>query len=104
MNWLEVLFTPAEFEKLPQRDLSQTCCVVFDVLRATSSMVTALWHGAKAILPVEKISEALESRDRIPGALLAGERSGVRIGPELSGGVTFDLGNSPREFTSDIVS
>src|SRR5271154_3105044 len=45
---LEVLFTPAEFAALRDRDLSETVCVVFDVLRATSTMVTALGHGATA--------------------------------------------------------
>ena len=104
MKSLEVLFTPAEFRSLPQQDLSGACCVVFDVLRATSTMVTALANGAAAILPVEEIREALAARAHYPNALLAGEREGVRIGPALTDGTTFDLGNSPREFTSEIVS
>jgi 2-phosphosulfolactate phosphatase len=100
---LEVLFAPAEFERLHQRDLSQTTCVVFDVLRATSTMLTALSGGAAAILPVAEIGEALEVRQRDPSVLLAGERDGLRIGSDLTGGVAFDLGNSPREFTEEIV-
>jgi 2-phosphosulfolactate phosphatase len=103
MTSLEVLFTPAEFSRLPQRDLSETCCVVFDVLRATTTMVTALGNGAEAILPVEDISDALSARQRQPDVLLAGERDGVRIGPDLAQGITFDLGNSPREFTAEVV-
>jgi 2-phosphosulfolactate phosphatase len=99
MTTLEVLFAPAEFASLRQRDLSETWCVVFDVLRATTSMITALWNGAEAILPVEEIADALAARQRRPDLLLAGERDGVRIGPELTGGIGFDLGNSPREFT-----
>src|SRR5262249_7074516 len=62
MNNLDVLFTPAEFEALKERDLRDTICVVFDVLRATSSMVTALANGAKEIIPVEEIAEALAER------------------------------------------
>jgi len=31
---LEVLFTPAEFERLPERDLRDTTCVVARVFRA----------------------------------------------------------------------
>lgn len=96
---LEVLFTPADFAALSGRDLSNTWCVVFDVLRATSSMICALWNGAAGILPVEGIPEALAARREYSGALLAGERAGVRIGAELTGGVAFDLGNSPREFS-----
>ena len=94
---VNVLFTPAEFGALKGRDLSQTDCVVFDVLRATSSMVTALGNGAEAIIPVEEIEQALRLRKTIPDILLAGERDGLRI--STSDGVTFDLGNSPREFT-----
>jgi 2-phosphosulfolactate phosphatase len=96
---LEVLFAPAEFAALGQRDLRQTLCVVFDVLRATSTMVTALGNGAAAIVPVAGISEALGLRQRQPEVLLAGERDGVRIEAHLTGSVGFDLGNSPREFT-----
>ena len=103
MNSIEVLFTPADFTALAQRDLTGTCCVVFDVLRATSSMVAALSHGAQAIVPVAEIGEALVVRQKDASVLLAGEREGVRIGPDLTGGIPFDLGNSPREFTPGIV-
>ncbi|MBI5772622.1 MAG: 2-phosphosulfolactate phosphatase [Verrucomicrobia bacterium] len=99
MRSLEVLFTPAEFAALPQRDLSRTVCVVFDVLRATTTMLTALANGAAAIVPVAEISEALALHRQRPDVLLAGERDGVRILGPLTGGVDFDLGNSPREFT-----
>lgn len=58
----------------------------------------------RAILPVEEIEDAVSARQSRPGALLAGEREGVRIGPDLTGGLTFDLGNSPREFTRDRVA
>src|SRR6516165_478897 len=103
MTHLEALFTPADFGALSQRDLGSTVCVVFDVLRATSSMVTALDHGAEAILPVETIPEALAARQRRPDVVLAGERDGVRIQADLTGSIAFDLGNSPREFTRERV-
>jgi len=102
-RFLEVLFSPAEFAALPQRDLSRTTCVVFDVLRATSSMLTALAHGATAILPVADISEALALKRHRPDVLLAGERNGVRILRDQTGSLDFDLGNSPREFTRERV-
>jgi len=95
---LEVLFSPAEFLALRQRDLTQTVCVVFDVLRATSTMMTALANGAARIIPVAEIEEALAFRND-PGVLLAGERDGLRIVAHQAGGVDFHLGNSPREFT-----
>lgn len=101
---LEVVLSPAEFSALSRRDLSQTVCVVFDVLRATSTMITALANGAEAIIPVAEIPEALALRQKNPNLLLAGEREGVRIRADLAGGMDFDLGNSPREFTADKVS
>jgi 2-phosphosulfolactate phosphatase len=97
---LDVLFTPAEFAALPQRDLRQTTCVVFDVLRATSTFVTALRNDARAIIPVSEIPEALAIKKRQPDVLLAGERNGVRIS---AGEIDFDLGNSPREYTPEKV-
>ncbi|MGA2863630.1 MAG: 2-phosphosulfolactate phosphatase [Verrucomicrobiota bacterium] len=95
----EVMFSPAEFETLSRRDLSQTICVVFDVLRATSTMAMALSNGAAAVVPVASIPEALRRRQQQAAVLLAGEREGVRIQARLTGGIAFDLGNSPREFT-----
>lgn len=104
MKALDALFTPADFAALKGRALDDTLCVVFDVFRATSSMVTALGNGAAAIIPVAEIPEALAIRQRMPSALLAGERDGVRIRAALTGGGDFDLGNSPREFTKETVA
>jgi 2-phosphosulfolactate phosphatase len=98
MRSLEVLFSPVEFAALEREDLSAATCVVFDTLRATSTMAAALNHGARAIVPVASIPEALAIRSRQPDVLLAGEREGVRIMAELTGGTEFDFGNSPREF------
>jgi 2-phosphosulfolactate phosphatase len=100
---LEVLFTPADFIALDSRDLSDTVCVVFDVLRATSSMITALANGASGLIPVAEISEAVALREKNPDILLAGERGGLRILGDLTGNLPFDMGNSPREFTRDKV-
>lgn len=65
--------------------------MVFDVLRATSSMITGLAHGVHEILPVRTIDEAKALRVNRPNALLGGERHGDRIDG-------FDLGNSPSEY------
>ncbi len=96
---LDAILSPAELPALARRDLRPTVCVVFDILRATSTFVTALHHGAAAIIPVSEISEAVVLRQKHPDCLLAGERDGVKISAAQSGGVDFDLGNSPREFT-----
>jgi 2-phosphosulfolactate phosphatase len=88
---VDVLLHPAEFRDFALGAHLGTVCVVFDVLRATSSMVTALAHGVGALLPVETVEEAFSLRTATPGALLGGERHGDRV-------EGFDLGNSPAEY------
>lgn len=67
--------------------------MVIDVLRATTTIATALANGAREIVTCVSIEEA---RERALGcdALLGGERKGVRI-------EGFDLGNSPRDYTPE---
>jgi 2-phosphosulfolactate phosphatase len=100
---IEVILTPAELPTLARRDLRDAVCVVFDVLRATSTFVAALQNGAKAIVPVSEIAEALAWRQKQPDVLLGGERDGVKIRAAQTGGIDFDLGNSPREYTPEKV-
>ena len=106
---IDTLLSPAELPALGHRDLRGTACVVFDILRATSTFVTALHHGAKEIIPVSEIAEALEIKKAESGKrkaetiLLAGARDGVRIRAAQSGVIDFDFGNSPREFTPEKV-
>src|SRR5881409_1415617 len=100
---IEVLFSPAELSALTRRDLDRTACVVLDILRATTTMMTALANGAEAVIPVSEIPEALAIRDDRPDVLLAGERNGLRIRADQTGGIDFDFGNSPREFLPEKV-
>lgn len=88
---ISVALDPAEIALLPRRDLRACTCVVFDVLRATSSMITALAGGAAEIHPVCTIEEAQDLKEEMPGAILGGERHGERI-------KGFELGNSPLEY------
>ena len=89
--FIDAVLSPAEIDFLPKQTLAGTHCVVFDVLRATSSIITGLAHGAREIRPVVSIQEALESRSEWPDSVLGGERHGNRI-------EGFDLGNSPLEY------
>lgn len=68
--------------------------VVVDVLRATTTIITALASGCSAVYPCATVEEARRTADgmRAGRVLLAGERDGL----PLPG---FDLGNSPGEFT-----
>src|SRR5947208_676027 len=100
---IEVLFSPAESSALNHRELGRTTCVVLDILRATTSMMTALANGAEAIIPAGEIPEALAIKEERLEVLLAGERNGLRIRADQTGGVDFDFGNSPREFVAEKV-
>ena len=106
---IDAILTPAELPALAKRDLRETACVVFDVLRATSTFVTALHNGVKAIIPASEIAEALAFKNSEFGirnsesVLLGGERDGVKIRAAQTGGTDFDLGNSPREYTTEKV-
>lgn len=92
---VHVFPTPRSLEGV---DLSRGIAVVIDVLRATSTMVTALANGAREVVPVEEPEQARALAHQFsPGAcLLGGERESVRI-------PGFDLGNSPLEYAPHTV-
>lgn len=92
---IDVALCPSEIRRLSATDLSGVTTVVFDVLRATSSMITALGAGALEIYPVNSVEEARERKLKDPDLLLAGERGGL---PPPG----FDLGNSPDEFEKTV--
>lgn len=71
---------------------SGSLCIIVDVLRASSSLVTIFDRGAAEVLPAESIDAARELKARFPDHLLSGERDGLP--PE-----GFDYGNSPYEFS-----
>jgi 2-phosphosulfolactate phosphatase len=73
-----------------------TLCVVIDVLRASTTIVTALANGCPAVIPVETPGEARALAQK-QGCLLGGEREGLRI-------EGFDFGNSPLEYVPEKVS
>ena len=84
-----VLLSPLNADEL---FFSEKTTVVIDVLRATSSVVTALQNGAREVIPVETMEFAM----KISGGqnILAGERNSAKI-------EGFDFGNSPLEFTRE---
>jgi 2-phosphosulfolactate phosphatase len=88
---IQVALCPSEIRRISATDLSGVTAVVFDVLRATSSMITGLASGVEAIIPVRTVAEARKLKLDNSDLLLAGERDGL----PLEG---FDLGNSPEEF------
>lgn len=71
--------------------------VAIDVLRATTTIITALEHGAAAVIPCTEPEAARQVAAAIPGARLGGERHNVRL-------PGFHFGNSPAEYTPEAVA
>jgi 2-phosphosulfolactate phosphatase len=93
---VRLYFTPAG---LTDEDLFGRTVVVIDVLRACTVICAAFAAGCREVIPVNSIGDGstlLGNLDR-DVVLLAGERDGYRV-------EGFDLGNSPLEFTEDVVS
>jgi 2-phosphosulfolactate phosphatase len=85
------------FQRMPAGATAGGVAVVIDVLRASTTMITALASGAAAVWPVADVDEARALAQRLgPRALLGGERGGVMI-------EGFALGNSPTEYDRDRV-
>ena len=66
--------------------------VIIDVLRCSSTIITALANGASKIITTPTVRKAKQMKQRNPEYILAGERKGLK--PK-----GFELGNSPSEFT-----
>ena len=79
--------------------LSGGTAVIIDILRASSTIITALHNGAERVVPCGTPEEAMRVRsEAAPGTvLLGGERGGVRI-------AGFDLGNSPSDYGPETVA
>jgi 2-phosphosulfolactate phosphatase len=71
-------------------EVKDSIVVVIDVLRATSTIATALYNGAAAVVPVDDIQKCIDLGKSLPG-ITAGERDGT-IAPGL------EYGNSPFEY------
>ena len=76
-------------------DVSNSIVVIIDVLRATSTIATALFNGAKSVIPVESVSRCIELGRQIDG-VTAGERDG-KIAEGLQNG------NSPFEYSAEFI-
>ena len=84
--------------ELTPTDLLPSCAVVIDVLRATTTIATALDAGAEAVQAFSNIEELIRQSDSWSEAkrLRAGERGGEKVDG-------FDLGNSPLACTPEVV-
>jgi len=92
---IDVFFSPAVVDEASVEGRS---AVVIDVIRATSTLVEALANGARAIIPTVSTEEAVKLASSLgrEDTFLCGERKGLKV-------EGFDLGNSPGEFTAEVV-
>ena len=78
------------------RGLENKTVIMIDVLRASTTIVTAMANGCRAIIPLAEVDEALALKGKDNTLLLCGERQGKKP----SG---FNLGNSPLDYTKEAV-
>ncbi|MBS1742353.1 MAG: 2-phosphosulfolactate phosphatase [Bacteroidetes bacterium] len=77
-------------------DISDSIVVIIDILRATSTITTALKNGAKSIIPVDSVAECIRIGKQI-AAITAGERDG-----KIAEGLQY--GNSPFEYPESFIN
>jgi len=95
MNNLETLFIPEEIKNIK---LAGKLVIIIDVLRASSTIVSALANGCRGFIPILSPDKAKKKAQEFEKerVLLGGEREGIKI-------EGFDLGNSPREYKREVV-
>ncbi len=76
-------------------DLSNSVIVIIDVFRATSTIASALYNGAKCVIPVDSVPKAIDIAKSIDG-IAAGERDG-----KVAEGLQH--GNSPLEYHREFI-
>jgi len=97
---IDIIPTP---EMVLNTELSGKLAVVVDILRASSTITTALANGARSVIPVLTPEDAFKAYEQEiettndEGVLLCGERHGKAV-------KGFHLGNSPTEYLPETVS
>ncbi|MEJ7611038.1 MAG: 2-phosphosulfolactate phosphatase [Ferruginibacter sp.] len=89
------LFTCLSPALLARYDVTNSIVVIIDVLRATSTITTALYNGARDVLPVDSVAECIRLGLEL-NCITAGERDG-----QIAEGLQY--GNSPFEYPGDFV-
>jgi 2-phosphosulfolactate phosphatase len=95
LQTLQVHFLPG---LIGESNLAGSVAVIIDILRASSTIITALHNRADRVIPCGTPDAARQIRAESidHSVLLGGERGGVRI-------EGFDCGNSPTEYSTDRV-
>lgn len=96
MNHQPSLYTSLSPALLHLYDLKDSVVVIIDVLRATSTIATALYNGAESIIPVDSVAQCIDLGREL-GAITAGERDG-----KIAEGLSY--GNSPFEYPREFIA
>ena len=89
------LYTVLSPALLDLYDLDNATVVIIDVLRATSTIATALYNGANCVMPVDSVEKCIELGKSVNG-ITAGERDGKVI-------EGLQHGNSPFEYYREFI-
>src|SRR5580693_2399309 len=89
------LYTSMSPASIDLYNIDRAVIVIIDVLRATSTIATALFNGAKCVIPVDSIAKCIELGKQIDG-ITAGERDG-----KIAEGLKH--GNSPFEYPREFI-
>jgi 2-phosphosulfolactate phosphatase len=95
-NTKPFLYTSMSPALLHLYNASQATVVIIDVLRATSTIATALFNGARYIIPVDSVAKCIELGRQI-NCVTAGERDG-----KIAEGLSY--GNSPFEYDQQFIN
>jgi len=95
MEMKKNLYTSLSPALINTYDISNSIVVIIDVLRATSTITTALYNGAASVIPVATVPRCVELGKAL-GGITAGERDG-----KVADGLSY--GNSPFEYPREFI-
>ncbi len=95
LSYIDVFFSIQAFQ---EEELRGKTAIIIDVLRASSSIATAINNGARKIIPVVDMSDAMKIANTMDQKdyLLCGEKNGTKI-------EGYHLGNSPAEYAPEVI-
>lgn len=92
MPCLQTCLSPALLHTI---DVKQSIVVIIDVLRATSTIATAIKNGAKSVIPVNSVADCIKLGNQLE-VITAGERDG-----KIAEGLAY--GNTPFQYTEKFI-
>lgn len=96
INYIDVFFSVQAFQ---EEELRGKSAVIIDILRASSSIITGVNNGARKIIPVGDMNDAMKIATTMDAKdyLLCGEKDGTKV-------EGYHLGNSPLEYTPEVIA